>query len=382
MSTVRVAIAGSSGSIGTQTLDVIRAERGRYEVVGLGVGSSVDVLIAQANEFRPKVVAVADHSRRAEVAEALPFAEVVADLADLADDADVVVNGVVGFAGLRSRCARCSWASAWRWPTRRASSPARRSCSRCGQRRAPSWCPSTASIARSISACVAASMPAARSPGSCSRPAAARSVAARPTISPTSVSIRRWPTRRGRWARRSPSTRSTLMNKGLEVIEAHELFGTSYDHDRGGRAPAIGRALDGRVHRRVHDRPAQHARHAAAHRLRPGLPEPDRDGVRSDRLGVAAPARLRGARHRRRSAACRWPTKPAGSARRRRRGSARPTRSRSRPSSPGGSAGRRSPRCVTQLSSASSDLPIERWTTSSPPTPVHGRWPRRFLQRD
>jgi 1-deoxy-D-xylulose-5-phosphate reductoisomerase len=100
MSTARVAIAGSSGSIGEQTLDVVRAEPGRYEVVGLGVGSSIDVLIAQANEFRPKVVAVADDSRRAEVAAALPFAKVVADLADLADDADVVVNGVVGFAGL------------------------------------------------------------------------------------------------------------------------------------------------------------------------------------------------------------------------------------------------------------------------------------------
>jgi 1-deoxy-D-xylulose-5-phosphate reductoisomerase len=68
--------------------------------VGLGVGSSVEALIAQANEFRPKVVAVADASRRAEVAAALPFAEVIADLSDLAHDADVIVNGVVGFAGL------------------------------------------------------------------------------------------------------------------------------------------------------------------------------------------------------------------------------------------------------------------------------------------
>ncbi len=93
-------MAGSSGSIGVQTLEVVRAERDRYEVVGLGVGSSVDVLIAQALEFRPKVVAVADPTRRAEVAAALPFAEVVADLAALAADADVVVNGVVGFAGL------------------------------------------------------------------------------------------------------------------------------------------------------------------------------------------------------------------------------------------------------------------------------------------
>jgi 1-deoxy-D-xylulose-5-phosphate reductoisomerase len=97
---VRVAIAGSSGSIGTQTLDVVRSEGGAYEVVALGVNSAVDTVIAQAMEFRPKVVAVADPSRRAEVADALPFARVVADLAEVVADADVVVNGVVGFAGL------------------------------------------------------------------------------------------------------------------------------------------------------------------------------------------------------------------------------------------------------------------------------------------
>jgi 1-deoxy-D-xylulose-5-phosphate reductoisomerase len=100
VSAVKVAIAGSSGSIGTQALDVIRAERDRYEVVGLGVSSSIDVLIAQAREHRPKVVAVADPAKRAAVAAELPFAEVVPDLAALAADADVVVNGVVGFAGL------------------------------------------------------------------------------------------------------------------------------------------------------------------------------------------------------------------------------------------------------------------------------------------
>ncbi|MEY3492742.1 MAG: 1-deoxy-D-xylulose 5-phosphate reductoisomerase, partial [Actinomycetota bacterium] len=100
MSTTKVAIAGSSGSIGTQTLDVVRAERERFEVVGLGVSSSVDVLIEQAREFRPKVVAVADAAKRAEVAAALPFATVVDDLSHLVDDADVVVNAVVGFAGL------------------------------------------------------------------------------------------------------------------------------------------------------------------------------------------------------------------------------------------------------------------------------------------
>src|SRR3954471_13370864 len=75
--TVRVAVAGSSGSIGTQTLDVVRAEAPRYQIVALGVGSSVDTLVEQAKEFRPSVVAVGRPDRRAEVAAALPFAAVV-----------------------------------------------------------------------------------------------------------------------------------------------------------------------------------------------------------------------------------------------------------------------------------------------------------------
>jgi 1-deoxy-D-xylulose-5-phosphate reductoisomerase len=103
MTATRVAIAGSTGSIGTQTLDVVRAEgRDRYEVVALGAGRSSATLIDQAREFEPRVVAVADEAARAEVAEALVGrpVEIVADLADVVEPADVVINGVVGFAGL------------------------------------------------------------------------------------------------------------------------------------------------------------------------------------------------------------------------------------------------------------------------------------------
>jgi len=109
VSTVRVSIAGSSGSIGTQTLDVVRSENERcaqglsdieYVVTGIGLGSNIDVLIAQAREFTPGVVAVADVSRHQEVRNALPGVTVVRDMAELVNGADVVVNGVVGFAGL------------------------------------------------------------------------------------------------------------------------------------------------------------------------------------------------------------------------------------------------------------------------------------------
>ncbi|MBJ7426508.1 MAG: 1-deoxy-D-xylulose-5-phosphate reductoisomerase [Ilumatobacteraceae bacterium] len=109
MTIVGVSIAGSSGSIGRQTLEVIFDENAKsraentgvdYVVHGLGVGSSIDVLIEQAKIFSPRVVAVADESLHHQVRDALPNVRVVRDMEDLVDGADVVVNGVVGFAGL------------------------------------------------------------------------------------------------------------------------------------------------------------------------------------------------------------------------------------------------------------------------------------------
>ena len=96
---MRVAIAGSTGSIGTQTLDVIDS-LDDVHVVALSVGSSVDGVVAQAKKYRPEVVVVADDAARAKVASQLPGVRVVAEPVALAEEADVVVNGVVGFAGL------------------------------------------------------------------------------------------------------------------------------------------------------------------------------------------------------------------------------------------------------------------------------------------
>jgi 1-deoxy-D-xylulose-5-phosphate reductoisomerase len=102
----RLAIAGSTGSIGTQALDVVRSSPGSFEVVALGAGSSVDLLAEQAREFAPKVVALADSSRAAEIAGRLaPSVELRCGpgaLASLAEESEVdtVLNAVVGFAGL------------------------------------------------------------------------------------------------------------------------------------------------------------------------------------------------------------------------------------------------------------------------------------------
>jgi 1-deoxy-D-xylulose-5-phosphate reductoisomerase len=102
--TARVAVAGSTGSIGTQTLDVLAAEPHAYELTALGAsGGRLDLLVEQALRFRPKVVAVADEGVAAELTGRLPSCDIRAGadaLASLAEEADVVVNGVVGFAGL------------------------------------------------------------------------------------------------------------------------------------------------------------------------------------------------------------------------------------------------------------------------------------------
>jgi 1-deoxy-D-xylulose-5-phosphate reductoisomerase len=104
MSATRVALAGSTGSIGTQALDVLAAEPERFELTAIGAtGRQPEVLIEQARTHRPKVVAVSDEAAARLVAQALPECEVRGGpdaMASLATEADVVVNGVVGFDGL------------------------------------------------------------------------------------------------------------------------------------------------------------------------------------------------------------------------------------------------------------------------------------------
>ncbi len=102
-----VVILGSTGSIGTQALDIVRRNPDRFRVVGLSAGgANLELLAAQAREFNVPVVAVADTHRGFELAAALEgtHTEIHAgenaatDLAALA--ADVVLNGITGSVGL------------------------------------------------------------------------------------------------------------------------------------------------------------------------------------------------------------------------------------------------------------------------------------------
>jgi 1-deoxy-D-xylulose-5-phosphate reductoisomerase len=99
--TRRLTILGSTGSIGQQALDVVRRYPERFEIVGLSAGTDAEALALQAAEFEPKYVAL--ESTHAGPLEALP-AEVLAGTGSAAHLAsvpsDVVLNGIVGFAGL------------------------------------------------------------------------------------------------------------------------------------------------------------------------------------------------------------------------------------------------------------------------------------------
>ena len=105
MKTRRIAVLGSTGSIGASTCEVVRGLGGRVEIVALAAGANVELLAAQAREFRPQLVAVADESRAAELAAMLPGVEVAAGLEGLErvaafETADLVVSAIVGAAGV------------------------------------------------------------------------------------------------------------------------------------------------------------------------------------------------------------------------------------------------------------------------------------------
>ncbi len=107
-----ITLLGSTGSIGTQSLDVIRMQG--YKVFGLAANSRVELLLEQIKEFHPQVVAVVDPAAyekmdrelagTAQAPKLLKGPEGLAQLAAM-EGPDVVLNSVVGIAGLRASLA-------------------------------------------------------------------------------------------------------------------------------------------------------------------------------------------------------------------------------------------------------------------------------------
>jgi 1-deoxy-D-xylulose-5-phosphate reductoisomerase len=101
-----VAILGSTGSIGTQTLDVIRRHRERFAVCGLAAGRNARLLAAQIREFQPERAYLADAAAAAGLAaEGLPVTSDAAVLEEMCASAGVVVNGLPRAHGLSASLA-------------------------------------------------------------------------------------------------------------------------------------------------------------------------------------------------------------------------------------------------------------------------------------
>lgn len=206
----RILILGSTGSIGTQALDVIRANPGRFEVAGLAAGTNREAVAAQAAEFQVEHTALG----------AVEAEQLVRDV-----DADVVLNGITGSVGLG--------------PTIAALETGR-----------------TLALANKESLIVGGELVTSiAEPGQIVPVDSEHSALAQALRSGTSAEVRRLVVTasggpfRGRdraslrdvtpaqalahptWdmGRVVTTNSATLVNKGLEVIEAHLLFGVPYD---------------------------------------------------------------------------------------------------------------------------------------------------------
>lgn len=107
----KIAILGSTGSIGTQTLDVVRAHPEQFAVKGIAAGSNIDLVTEQALEFRPRLVSVATRELAEQLRSRLPQ-EIAVHYGDeglievaAGTDADTVVTAVMGSMGLPSTLA-------------------------------------------------------------------------------------------------------------------------------------------------------------------------------------------------------------------------------------------------------------------------------------
>jgi 1-deoxy-D-xylulose-5-phosphate reductoisomerase len=213
----RVAVLGSTGSVGTQALDVIRGHRSEYEVVALASGRNAELLAAQAEEF-----GVDQKWARVCGDDAEALAELAAH-----PDADVVLNAVVGFAGLPATIAALEHGKRLALANKEsliAGGPVvREARARGGGEIVP-----VDSEHSALYQCLRSGRP--REVARVLLTASGGPFRGRTRAELEGVGVDdalKHPT----WDMGAKITidSSTLMNKGLEVIEAHELFGIDYD---------------------------------------------------------------------------------------------------------------------------------------------------------
>jgi 1-deoxy-D-xylulose-5-phosphate reductoisomerase len=104
-----ITLLGSTGSIGTQTLDILENNPDQFRLVGIAAGNNVELLAQQVRQFKPEIVAICNEAKLSELREALagidPMPQILAGDDGVVEvarygDAEAVVTGIVGCAGL------------------------------------------------------------------------------------------------------------------------------------------------------------------------------------------------------------------------------------------------------------------------------------------
>lgn len=229
-------LLGSTGSIGTQTLDIVAEHPDKFKVVALAAGSNIEVLAKQIRQFQPKMVAIKDGSKVAALKELIrdvPLQpeilvgdEGAVEVARHAD-AESVVTGIVGCAGLLPTVAAIK---------------ARKDICLANKETLIAGGPFVLPLAREYGVNIL--------PADSEHSAIFQCIQGLPVgglrriiLTASGGAFRDWPVERLKdvtvqqaithpnWSMGKKITidSATLMNKGLEVIEAHYLFGADYD---------------------------------------------------------------------------------------------------------------------------------------------------------
>jgi 1-deoxy-D-xylulose-5-phosphate reductoisomerase len=230
----RLLILGSTGSIGTQALDVVARERGSFEVVGLSAGGAYEPLIEQARAHGVRRIALSDPDAAARAGEAWTDGEVLAGPEGLVElvagsDADLVLNAIVGSAGLGPTIVALTEGIDLALANKESLVVGGELVTALAEATGAQIIP-VDSEHSALYQLIAAEAPRAGTIDKLVLTASGGPFRGRSRAELEGVTVEealRHPT----WAMGGKITidSATLMNKGLEVIEAHHLFGTPYD---------------------------------------------------------------------------------------------------------------------------------------------------------
>ena len=242
-----ITLLGSTGSIGTQTLDILEQHPDQFRLVGIAAGRNVELLAEQVRRHRPEIVAIQDESRFSELQTALADLDYQPQLlagnegiVEVAryGDAEVVVTGIVGCAGLLPTIAAIEAGKNIALANKETLIAAGPVVLPLLQKHGVTITPADSEHSAIFQCIQGLSTHADFRPGQ-PAPGLRRII-----LTASGGSFRDWPVEKlanvtvadalkhPNWSmgRKITIDSATLMNKGLEVIEAHYLFGLDYDH--------------------------------------------------------------------------------------------------------------------------------------------------------